>query len=93
MVNKTTISLKDTKISHLEELSQIRKYYLRCKIILLANLGYEPREIAPQLNCSICTVWDQIRKLKKSGFEGLYIKLDKKNTPEVLKCRIDTGSG
>ena len=80
MNNPNPVSLSDTEISYLEELSHIKRYHLRCKIVLFTHLGYEPREIAVQLHCHIHTVWDYIKAWKKSGFEGLKIKTDEKKT-------------
>ena len=79
-------SLSEIDIKQLEELSQIRRYYLRTKIILFSNLGFEPKEVAVLLNCNIWTVWKRRSNWKKSKFAGLNIEFDEKAaTPDVLQ--------
>ncbi|MCH8906708.1 MAG: helix-turn-helix domain-containing protein, partial [Candidatus Heimdallarchaeota archaeon] len=61
----------------------MKRYYLRCKIILFSNLGIEPRNIAVLLNCHIQTVWCRLREWELSGFEGLKVKI-REESPEIL---------
>ena len=66
MFNSTKEPLISNEIEQLEELSQIKRYHLRCKIILLGNLAYSPQEIARILHCNIWTVSIDLGCLKIS---------------------------
>ncbi len=80
--------LTSDEIEQLEELSQIKRYHLRSKIILLGNLSYSSQEIARILHCNIWTVWKWRRYWRNSKLQGLNIKLTPSNqTPEVLRWR------
>ncbi len=85
MTKSSIEPLTEMDIRQLEELSQIKLYYLRCKIILFHNLGFEPKEIAVLLHCHICTVWKRLNGWKKSRFQSLNIDFDGDTaTPDVL---------
>ncbi|MCE7734164.1 MAG: IS630 family transposase [Candidatus Heimdallarchaeota archaeon] len=86
MLKSNTVSLTDTEIRDLEELSQMKRYHLRCKIIIFNNLGFEPKDIAVQQNCHIQTVWSWLRKWEQFGFEGLKIKV-REEKPEILEWK------
>ena len=70
MIKSEIKSLSDIEISQLEELCRFDRFQLRSKIIIFADLGYQPKEIAVRLHCHLDTVWKTIRRWKMTKFEG-----------------------